>query len=82
MSAGTHCRGECVRMSTGRVSQAGVADSCRVLLVESRQGQFVTRVEVVVAEDEHAFARAAGEVELQFGRVLARRRDGRRRPGR
>ena len=53
----------------GRVRQeehrAGVADSCRVLLVESRHGQFFTRVEVVVAEDEHAFARAAGEVELQ-----------------
>ena len=52
-----------------RVSQdehrAGVADGRCVLLVESRQGEFFARVEVVVAEDEQAFARAAGEVELQ-----------------
>ena len=53
----------------GRVGQdehrTGVADGCRVLLVESRQGEFFARVEVVVAEDEQAFSRAAGEVEPQ-----------------
>ena len=53
----------------GRVSQgehgARVADGRRVLLVESRQGEFFARVEVVVAEDEQTFARAAGEVGLQ-----------------
>ena len=61
MSAGTRCRGECVRMSTGRVSQTAAA----YCLSNPARASSSRVWKVVVAEDEHAFARAAGEVELQ-----------------
>ena len=50
--------------------RVGVADGCRVLLVEAGGRQFRARVDVVVPENQRPLARAAGDVQPQSAVVV------------